>query len=206
MKRPQLISALTGSALTGALFLTLGLSAPQDAAPEGMVDMAAMMERAKQYTQPSEHHELLEKFIGKWDFEMRFFMGGQATPAEKGTAEWSWLMEGRWLQQTSKGTMLGNPHESFSVMGYDNFKMSYVAMSVASIDTVMNYAEGDLDPGGKVLIMWGTLDEYLSGEHDKMVKLVWRFESDDKLLLEIHDMPIGEKNTQVVEMTYTRQK
>ena len=72
------------------------------------------------------------------------------------------------------------------------------------MDTAMSRAEGDLDPGGKVLLLYGTIDEYLTGEHDKMVKTVFRFLSPDKMIMEIHDLPIGEQNTKVVEVTYTR--
>jgi hypothetical protein len=43
--------------------------------------------------------------------------------------------------------------------------------------------------------MYGTLDEYLTGEHDKMVKSVWRFVSDDEMRLEVHDLAIGESNS-----------
>ena len=50
------------------------------------------------------------------------------------------------------------------------------------------------------------LDEYLTGEHDKMVKSVFRFVSEDEMKLEVHDLPIGESNTKVVEITYTRAK
>jgi hypothetical protein len=39
-----------------------------------------------------------------------------------------------------------------------------------------------------------------------MVKYAWRFVSDDKTVLEVHDLPIGENNTKVVEITFTRQK
>ena len=84
------------------------------------------------------------------------------------------------------------------------YKQSYVATAVDTMDTAMRRAEGDLDPSGKALLMYGTIDEYLTGEHDKMVKLVWRFLSDDELVLEIHDLPIGEKNTKVVETRYRR--
>ena len=49
-----------------------------------------------------------------------------------------------------------------------------------------------------------TLDEYLTGEHDKMVKYVWRFSSKDKMVLEVHDLPIGENNTKVLEISYAR--
>jgi hypothetical protein len=175
-------------------------------AKKAAAEMAAMMAKAKKFTEPGKHHEVLKRFLGKWDTETRFFLGSQATPPEKGTADGTWLMEGRWLKTDSTGQMMGKTVQGFMILGYDNFKMSYVATNVTSWDTAMNRTEGDMDPGGKLLITYGTLDEYLTGEHDKMVKVVWRFESDDKIVMEIHDLPIGEKNTKVVETTYIRRK
>jgi hypothetical protein len=184
--------------------------APLAAAPRaqegGTSDMAAMMEKAKKLTQPGEHHVLLERFLGRWKTETRFFMGGQPTPPEAGTAEFSWLMPGRWLQGKSKGSMMRMPLEGFHLLGYDNFKQSYVTCHVSNLDTAMNCSEGDLDPGGKALLTYGTLDEYLTGEHDKMVKYVWRFRSEDEIALEVHDLPIGEQNTKVVEITFRREE
>jgi hypothetical protein len=95
---------------------------------------------------------------------------------------------------------------TFSILGYDNFKMSYVTTTVNSFDTTMAHAEGDLDPSDKALLVYGTIDEYLTGEHDKMVKYVWRFPAADELILEIHDLPIGEKNAQVIEIRFKRRK
>jgi hypothetical protein len=69
----------------------------------------------------------------------------------------------------------------------------------------MTHAEGDMDPSGNTLIAYGTLDEYLTGEHDKMVKYVWRFQSPTRIVLEVHDLPIGENNTKVVEVTLEKQ-
>lgn len=170
------------------------------------VDMAAMMVRAKQYTTPGEEHRLLERFLGSWDTATRITMAGMGQDAEKGTATFQWLMEGRWLQGSARGTIMGMAFETFLLMGYDKLKMSYVTAMVNSLDTALVTSEGDLDPGGEVLLAYGTLDEYLTGEHDKMVKYVWRFLSDDEILLEVHDLPIGEKNTQVLEIRYTRAK
>ena len=168
--------------------------------------LAEAMKKAERYTKPGEHHKLLERFIGKWDTESRLILAGQATPADKGTVETSWLIEGRWLKSESKGTMMGQPFDTFMILGYDNFKMSYVNTVVNSADTAMVHSEGDLDPGGKALLMYGTLDEYTTGEQDKMVKTVIRFASKDKMIMEIHDLPIGERNTKVVEVVYTRQE
>jgi hypothetical protein len=204
MRIPFLLPSFLAGVLAASLLLPALARPFQDDGAAGAADMAAMMEKARRYTEPGEHHELLQRFLGRWETEARFFMGGEATPPEKGTAEISWLMEGRWLQNRVKGTFLGLPMEEFTVMGYDNFKQSYVATAVGSFDTAMRHAEGDLDPGGKVLLLYGTLDEYLTGEHDKMVKLVYRFVSDDEIVLEIHDLPIGETNTKVVEVHYRR--
>lgn len=168
--------------------------------------MQEMMKKAAKYTQPGKHHKQLDKMLGTWDTQTRLFLAGRATPPSPGRAVTSWLMKGRWLKTEASGSMMGRPIKSFNVMGYDNFKMSYVSTSVQTMDTAMVRAEGDMDPSGKVLIMYGTLDEYLTGEHDKMVRTVIRFVNKDKMIMEIHDLPIGEKNTKVVEVVYTRAK
>lgn len=115
-----------------------------------------------------------------------------------------WLVDGRWLISETNGTMMGMPLQAVNIMGYNNFKLSYVSTSVSSMDTAMNSNEGDLTPDGKALLLYGTLDEYLTGEHDKMVKTVWRFVSDDKLIMEVHELPIGEVDTMVVKIVCTR--
>ncbi len=199
-----LITVGLAAAALGSALLPEPSAPPQD--PQDPKNaMAKMMAKAKRYTQPGKYHKVLERFIGKWNTEMRLFMGKEPTAAEKGTAENTWLMEGRWLQMQSTGTMMGRPLNSFWLMGYDNFKQSYVATGVSNFDTSMNRSEGDLDKSGKTMLLYGTIDEYLTGEHDKMVKVVFRFESKDKIIMELHDLPIGEHNTKVVETVYTRQ-
>lgn len=185
---------------TGVLCaLAFGAAAPQDGMKEAM-------EKARRWTQPGEQHKALERFVGKWEMESRLYMGGSPSPAEKGTAEFRWRIAGRWLESDWSGPMFGMPMQGAMLLGYDNFKMSYVSTHVTSGDTAMTHAEGDMTPDGKSLVMYGTLDEYLTGEHDKMVKYAWRFVSADEMRLEIHDLPIGEENTKVLEFTYKRAK
>ena len=189
--------------VTGVLLLFVSLGCAQEASPTPQ-DMAAMLAKAKEFTQPGKMHEVLNRLIGDWESETRIFMAGQATPAEKGSMSCDWLKAKRWVQCRSKGLLMGRPLNGFSVMGYDNFKKSFVATSISDFDTAMNRAEGDLDQHGKTLLLYGTIDEYLTGEHDKMVKLVYRFHSASKITMEIHDLPIGETNTKVIEINYTR--
>jgi len=191
------IAAGAALALVGALFAR----GSQDPA-----DMEKEMAKAKKWTEPGKNHETLKKFLGSWTTETRFFFGDKASPASKGTAEGDWIMEGRWLKFEAKSELMGKPFRSFSLMGYDNFKMSFVVTTVNTWDTAMIRVEGDLDQHGKSLVAYGSLDEYLTGEHDKPIKVAWRFESPDRFTMEVHDFGIGESNTKVFEIAYSRKK
>ncbi len=191
------------SSLFGALVAVTFLSIPQQ---DQGADMKAMMEKAKKFTQPGENHKILEHFIGQWDLETRMFMGDKPTPGEKGKGSFHWRMDGRFLEGEWKSSMMGMPITGAMWLGYDNFKQSFVSTTITTMETAMRTAEGDLTQDGKTLILYGTLDEYLTGENDKMCKYVWRFLSPEKIVLEVHDLPIGETNTKVVEVTYTKAK
>lgn len=201
-----------GLLLAASLLLAPALSAQeadtaaQEAATSAQEQMAEMMARAARYTQPGEHHEALQRFLGTWDTTMRITMAGMGDQAEKGVVTFSWLIEGRWLVSHATGTMMGMPMEAYMTLGYDNFKQSYVTAQVSSVDTALLTSEGDMDPSGKALITYGTLDEYLTGENDKMVKYVWRFLSPNEMVLEVHDLPIGEKDSQVIELRYKKRQ
>lgn len=201
----RLLGALT---LSSAGFLT-ALSAhaaePTKAAPE-QVDMVAMLERAKQYTTPGKEHELLRRFLGEWQMETRLTHPGMnpSGASEKGTMRGRWLMDGRWLFLETDGMMMGMAVRTAHIIGYDRMKMSFVTAQVNSFDTALTTSEGDVDPKTGSLVTYGTLDEYLTGEHDKMVKYAWRFVDDNTLRLEVHDLPIGEKDNRVLEFTFRR--
>ena len=193
---------LLASAVAGTFALTL----PEAPSTQDPQDVQGQMQKAAKFTQPGKHHKVLERFLGKWETTSSFVMGGRKMGNEKGTAEFSWLIEGRWLQSRMDGKIMGMPLQAHTWLGYDNFKQSFVSTRVSSMDTAMTHAEGDLTQDGKALITYGTLDEYLTGEHDKMVKYVWRFVSDDEMALEVHDLPIGEENTEVLHVAYKRAK
>ncbi|MEQ8768479.1 MAG: DUF1579 family protein [Planctomycetota bacterium] len=202
----RIFAFLAGVAVTATLTLGIGTAFSQDGQEPSSEEMAKMMLQAEKYTKPGPHHEWLGQLVGSWESETRLFMGNQATPPEKGTTEISWLMEGRFLKMEGHGSLMGMPMDSFYILGYDNFKQSYVTCAVNSIETALRTSEGDIDPRTGALIAYGTIDEYLTGEHDKMVKYVYRLPSPDKLVIEVHDLPIGETGTKVIEMTFNRKK
>ena len=108
----------------------------------------------------------------------------------------------RFVEQPARG---GARYVVASLDGTNGTAVAAVA-GVTSLDTALNTSEGDMDPSGKALITYGTIDEYLTGEHDKMVKMIWRFRSADEFAMEVYDLPIGENNNQVFTQTYRRKK
>ncbi|MEZ5977584.1 MAG: DUF1579 family protein [Planctomycetota bacterium] len=219
----KLLATLLASALCAVPVLEhLEPAANRPVAPQDDEQMAEMWAAAAKYINPGEHHALLAELIGEWDVESRMFMGPQGGPPSAGKAVTRWKIEGRWLESDFDGTLMGMPLRDVQWLGYDNMKQSYVMTRINGFDTAMNHAEGDMTPGGDALILYGTLDEYLTGEHDKMVKYVYRFSGEhevdaegnptaawksiDRIVLEVHDLPIGEVNTKVLEFTYTRRK
>ena len=189
------------------LALPLVAAAPiltSSAPVQSEADMAEMMKRAAKYTTPGEEHNLLKRFLGEWDVQASLTMGGQTGAPSAGTAKCAWKVDGRWIESEWTGSLMGMPGTAFHVMGYDKLKMSYVWTGFTTYDTAMNHAEGDVTHDGNTLILYGTLDEYITGEHDKMVKYLYRFLSDDEYVLEVDDLAIGEKHTKVMEFRYKR--
>ena len=169
--------------------------------------LAAAMAKAKKWTAPGKYHREMAYFIGHWDVETRIVMPGMKMPPTKGTADYKWLIPGRWISSEVKGMMMGALVTSYTIHGFDNVKKKWVTTWVNSMDTAMNRVEGVIvDPTGKVTAQYGTLDEYLTGEHDKPIKVVTRRLTDDKFEMEIWDLGIGEAGAIVIKQTFSRNK
>lgn len=160
-----------------------------------------MMEMMQKFATPGEHHELLGGLVGQWKTEMSM-MG---MPPTEGTAEGKWILGNRFVQLNYAGTMMGQQYEGIALYGYDNYKKKYTCSSIDSMSTDKKDSEGMLDQTGKIINFYGTMDEYLTGEHDKPVKYVVNMTNEDEFTLEIHDLQIGE-NSKVVGIKFTRVK
>jgi hypothetical protein len=184
--------------------------------PPGMEqpDMATMMKKWMATTSPGPQHKWLDKFVGKWKCTSRMWMDPSMPPMESpGTAEIRWVLEGRWLLQDQKGEMImpdaqGNmkkvPMNGMGFTGFDRFRKLYVGNWCSSVSTAMLPMSGTVDPSGKVLTMYGEMDEPMLDMVARQVKYVTRWETDDKFVFEVYDLAAGD-NHKVVEVTYERQ-
>ena len=59
---------------------------------------------------------------------------------------------------------------------------------------------------GKELMLWGSMDEAMTGQTDKTVRSHYKFPDKDTMILEVHDLHIGQGKTKVIEMVFERKK
>ncbi|MFC1572477.1 DUF1579 family protein [Candidatus Eisenbacteria bacterium] len=72
------------------------------------------------------------------------------------------------------------------------------------MSTAVYTSAGNFDPSGKVLTMFGEMDEPMTGEVAKTSIYIVRVIDEHKHVFEIHDPVLGEGHTTVIETVYTR--
>ncbi len=195
-----------------AFCFSLSLAVAQEQEGPSQEEQAAMMEEMMKKWQelaaPGEAHKRLDVLVGSWDVETKLWMGGEGTgeaQTSMGTAEYKWILGGRYLRQDYTGEMMGIPFNGIALTGYDNYAKKYVGMWIDDMSTMISTMHGSTGRTGDVLVMYGTMHEWTTGELDKVAKYVLRIVDKDKHIFEIHDEWIVD-NTKVIEMTYTRKK
>jgi len=155
---------------------------------------------------PSIYHERLDYFVGEWDVTAKMLWGGSDAPAQESTgkATYKWLFTDKWLSHEYEGSMMGIDFKGFGLWGYDNYRREYISLWVDDMGTAMSTTSGRLDQTGKVITLYGQMDEPMTGDLGKEIKYVYRIIDDNEHIFEIHDLAIGGDNTMVMEFTYTR--
>jgi hypothetical protein len=155
---------------------------------------------------PGEEHRVLDQLVGLWNTTVRMWMEGPGSkPTEtKGTATYKWVLKGHYVMQESKGQMMGLPHQGIGFLGYDKFRKQYTSVWMDNMSTAIYTMAGNFDPLGQALVLYGTMDEPMTGEVGKTVIYVIRIISEDKHIFEVRDPAFGNQDNMVVEVVYTR--
>jgi hypothetical protein len=168
-------------------------------------DMAEMMAAWQAAITPGEQHRYLEQFAGEWRTTTRIYMEGPGSEptVSQGTATFRMIMDGRYLQQDYRGEMMGQPMHGMGLMGYDNTRKLFIGTWLDNMGTSMSHFKGGLDQTGRILTMYGDMDEPMSGEIGKPVRYRLRIEGPNRKIFEIQEVIYGEPFT-AVEITYER--
>ena len=184
-------------AVTIVTILSLAVSPPENEVPGET--LARMQQLGEELATPNKHHKFLEQMAGEWLTESSFMELEPTT----GTASYSMILGDRYLDGFHQGDFMGAFHKGRLTVTFDNYKNKYVATFINNLTTTLLYAEGLVDQSGKVLSLWGTMDEWLTDEHDKPVLYRFTIVDEDNYIFEVHDVSLGD-NSKVIEVLYTR--
>jgi hypothetical protein len=173
----------------------------------GAPDMAEMMKKMEALAAPGPEHQTLASLAGEWETEARCYMGGPDTPptVTKGTCKGGMILGGRFLQEEFEGDMMGKKFHGMGLTGYDKLNKKFINTWIDDMGTGVLVSEGTCDASGKVLTLNGKMDDPMTGQKDKQVRLVTKILSPDKHIFEMHDVALGEKS-KVMEITYVRKE
>lgn len=167
------------------------------------MDKDAMMELWKQLATPGEPHKMLASLAGSWTTKAKEWMepGKPATESE-GTAEIKTLMDGRFIYQEYRGTMMGQSYSGIGIDGYDNMKKKYVTAWMDSMGTGLFIMEGTAGADGRTITLKGSHPEPGGGQMHH--RAVWKIADSNTQTFEMYGTHHGQKESKVLEITYTR--
>ncbi len=196
----------TGVVLSSAVFLAPRLAVSQEnTGQEGQPDPAAMLEAYKNMSEPGEFHTHLKPLVGRWNQVTKYRMSpDQPWEESAGSAEYRWILDGRFLIQDIKGQMAeGYPFTGLGVMAYDKVKKKYVSVWADNFASGFMVSEGTCDASGKVITFQGESSDPMTGK-TRTDKSVFRIINNDKHVFEMYGTTPDGEEFRSLEVTYTR--
>lgn len=161
--------------------------------------MARMAKLGEQFSTPNQMHEFLTQMTGEWTTSTVIMN----LPPESGNAQYSMIFGNRFLDGLHTGNVMGVDFIGRLTIGYDKYKHKFIASFLDNLGTSIRTAEGMLDRSGTTLSLWGTMDEWMSNEHDKPVMYRYNMIDKNHFVFEVHDLAMGD-SSKVIVVTYTR--
>ncbi len=154
--------------------------------------------------EPGLAHEFLATFAGEWNITTRMWLDPSDPPQEsKGTSTATMVFGGRYLKEEMNGEFFGEPFEGMGMSGYDNNRQLFVSTWCDSMGTGIFTSYGSIDESGKVLTYIGTMDEPMSGEIGKAVKMTLTRNDEDHHTFSMYEILYGDP-FKVFEIEYSR--
>ncbi len=163
---------------------------------------AAMMQAWGAFMTPGKEHADLAKMVGNWNAVGEDYTSGQKTEF-KGTAKFTMLLGGRYLQQEMDSVMFGMPFQGIGITGYDNAKKKFVETWIDSAGTGIGTSEGT-QVGDKMESV-GSMTDPVSGK-PKPYRSIASWVNPDTHVFEMHMPGRDGKEALAMRITYTRVK
>ncbi len=165
-----------------------------------------MMAKWQEYSTPGEGHKALEPLVGTWDYTVTWWEAPGSEPQKStGTSEVKWIMGGRFLEQSAKGTAMGQEFQGMGIMGYDNMTKEYSGIWIDNMGTGMMSSAGTYDPSKKTFTETGSFSCPQEGG-EKSFRGVTTILGPDKYTYEMFAAGKDGKEARMMEIVYTRKK
>ncbi|MBT4530734.1 MAG: DUF1579 family protein [Phycisphaerae bacterium] len=161
--------------------------------------LARMQQLGEELATPTSQHDFLAQMAGEWSTSTSVL---DMDPSI-GSASYTMIFGNRFLDGMHNGSVTNIPFEGRLTIGFDTYKHKFTASFIDNLGTSMRSAEGLLDKTGKVLSLWGTMDEWMTDEHDKPVLYRYAILDKDHFTFEVHDLSVV-SSTLVIKVSYER--
>lgn len=174
--------------------------------PPPQVDSATADKNTKEYKSPGHVHALLAKSNGKWNSESSMYMQPGAPPmVSKGTVVSKMILGGRYQVSEHKGTMMGEPFEGVSTLGYDNHKKMFENTWVDNMGTGITKMTGPWDEATQSITFTGKMMDP-NTKQDMDIKQVFKIIDDNNQQMEMFMIAPDKSEVKFLEIKYTRAK
>jgi len=143
-----------------------------------------MEKLGEKFATPNENHAFLKRLVGDWTTSTSVI----GLPDEHGGATFAMILGNRFVNVDVSGTVANVPYVGRVTIGYDNYKHKFVATFLNDLGTSLLYAEGMLNASQTTLSLWGSMDEWMTDEHD--IPAMYRFTilDENHFTFELHDL------------------
>lgn len=167
-------------------------------------DEAAAMEAYMAAAAPGPHHEAMAAKAGSWKTTNKMWTKPGQPPMEStGTSELTTALDGRFLLEVTKASMMGMPWEGRGTFGYDNSTKKHIGNWFDSFGTTMMSFEGTCDGTCKTITLTGSYLDPVT-KTTKTMKTVTTDISDDEALLTMYDIAKDGSEIKMGEILYER--
>ncbi|WP_125718416.1 DUF1579 domain-containing protein [Flavobacterium ustbae] len=137
----------------------------EETVAEAPLDSAAQMKAWQEYATPGNPHKLMADEVGTWNCDMTFWSEPNGKPEKAtSTADIKMILGGRYQEANYKGTMMGQPFEGKSTLGYNNASKEYTTTFIDNMGTGMMVAVGKYDDATKSMELKGDMVNPMNGK------------------------------------------
>jgi len=111
--------------------------------PEMSSEQKAAMDAMMKAATPGAEHKKLASMVGTWDTKVTMWMAPGAPPqVSTGVSTNTKVLGGRYVQESFKGTFMGQPFSGIGYTGYDNITGQYIGTWMDTASTAMMTSTG----------------------------------------------------------------